>query len=91
MEIRKLLALIAISTTYVVSAGVPKEKLDLMTSSFYTGCMSGIMAVIENGYYQNGGEDSVKAFGKMKATCKKHVKAYEKAMKNEKVFTAPKR
>ena len=51
-----------------------------MVSSFYTGCMSGLMAVMEEGYYDNKGENKVVAFKKLKKGCLKHQEVYKKEL-----------
>jgi len=70
-----------ISTSY--ASGVSERDRELMLSSFYTGCISGIVAVIEAGYYTNKGQDPKKAYANMQNRSKSHVEWYNGFIKEQ--------
>lgn len=80
--------LIVCSTAYALDRHISKDKelLDILANTYYTGCMGGIIAVIEEGFFKGGQNsvDSNKNFYKMKQNCIKQQSDYRKFLGNEK-------
>ena len=75
------------STAYALNEQAKKDLilLDTATSSFYTGCMSGIIATIEEGFFKEG-KDAIEAnhnFAKLKVNCIKQQADYRKFLESE--------
>lgn len=75
------LLLISVNSSTVAAASPEEEKqkqqkIAVMISAFYTGCISGIVAVMETGYYVNEKDDKELAFKRMQNKCKEHTIYY---------------
>lgn len=61
--------------------------LDAMVSAFYTGCISGIIAIHENGNFKKTHDEPLKTHIELVNRCKKDQATYrkilEKAKENE--------
>lgn len=61
------------------------QLIESMVSSFYTGCMSGVIAVIETGLFKEG-KNAIEAnsnFYKLKQNCLKQQQSYRKLLETK--------
>lgn len=84
----RAIKLVAYGVLLIVGTSMANDKhsqsnanaLEMAANSFYTGCMSGIIAVIEEGYFK-AGETAVEAnrnFYKLKVNCMKQRDEYKR-------------
>ena len=71
---------------YANSYRTAKESLiiEAMVSSYYTGCMGGVIATIEEGFFKEGKNavEANKNFYKLKLNCIKQQAEYAKILKD---------
>lgn len=87
MKLLILIAILAGTTVYGVDSKRTQEEIivEAMVSSFYTGCMSGIISVIEEGLFK-AGKNSVEAnknFYRLKQNCIKQQIDYKKFLETK--------
>lgn len=60
------------------------ERIEAAVGGYYTGCMGGIVATIQEGMFKEGKtqEQALSNFNKLKANCKKQQAEYKDFLSN---------
>lgn len=81
-----IIALLLLSPLVFIKANPTNEELEAAVSAYYTGCMGGIIATIEEDLFikANNQENAVANFLRLKANCLKQQQEYKEIFKNKK-------